>query len=165
MTRDDARAERGTRVVEHVPRNRGTVTTMIASLCLAGVEAVCTFVGGTTGERFYEYTRDHLVPVLKSGDVVVWDGLAAHKDSRVRELIEGAGARIVLLPPYSPDMNPIEYAWSLVKRHLRSAKVRATDALPAANAAACAAVSAEVASAFILHCGYGPRMDESGFPG
>ncbi|NWG73937.1 MAG: transposase [Rubrivivax sp.] len=78
------------------------MTTMIASLCVGGVEAVWTFVGGTTGERFYAYTRDHLVPVLKSGDVVVWDGLAAHKDSRVRELIEGAGARIVVLPPYSP---------------------------------------------------------------
>ena len=93
---------------------------------------------------------------MKSGDVVVWDGLATHKDS--------PGARIVLLQPYSPHMNPIEYAWSLAKRHLRSAKVRATDALRAAIAAACAAVSAEVASAFIRHCGYGPRMDESGSP-
>lgn len=150
MTRDFGRARRGERVVEHVPRNRGTVTTMIASLCLRGVEGVCTFVGGTTGDRFVAYAREHLVPLLKRGDVVVWDGLAAHKDSRVREVIEAAGARIVVLPPYSPDMNPIEFAWSLVKRGLRSAKVR-----EAAIGAACALVSAEVAMALIRHCGFG----------
>lgn len=155
MTRDFGRAERGDRVVEHVPRNRGTVTTMIASLCVHGVEAVCTFVGGTTGDRFFAYARDHLVPVLKPGDVVVWDGLAAHKDARVRDLVEAAGASIVVLPPYSPDMNPIEFAWSLVKRALRSAKVREAGCLPAAIGAACALVSAEVAMALIRHCGFG----------
>lgn len=157
MTRDFGRAERGERVVEHVPRNRGTVTTMIASLCIHGVEAVCTFAGGTTGDRFIAYASDHLVPVLKPGDVVVWDGLAAHKDSRVRDLIEAAGATIVVLPPYSPDMNPIEFAWSLVKRTLRSAKIRETARLPAAIANACAMVSAEVAAAFIRHCGFGAQ--------
>lgn len=157
MTRDYGRAARGTRVVEHVPRNRGTVTTVIASLCIEGIEAVCTFVGGTTGDRFTAYTREHLVPRLKAGDVVVWDGLAAHKDGRVREMVEAAGATIVVLPPYSPDMNPIEYAWSLVKRWLRSAKTRDANALPAAIAAACAAVSADVASAFIRHCGFGAQ--------
>ncbi len=156
MTRDFGRAERGDRVVEHVPRNRGTVTTMIASLCIHGVEAVCTFIGGTTGDRFFAYARDHLAPVLKPGDVVVWDGLAAHKDARVRDLVEAAGASIVVLPPYSPDMNPIEFAWSLVKRALRSAKVREAEGLPAAIGAACASVSAEVAMALIRHCGFGP---------
>lgn len=157
MTRDYGRADRGTRVVEHVPRNRGTVTTMIASLCVSGIEAVCTFVGGTTGDRFFEYARDYLVPQLKRGDTVVWDGLAAHKDRRVRDLIEAAGASIVLLPPYSPDLNPIELAWSLVKRELRSAKVRDAARLPAAIVAACATVSGEVATACIRHCGYGAQ--------
>lgn len=157
MTRDFGRADRGDRVIEHVPRNRGTVTTMIASLCIHGVEALCTFVGGTTGDRFFAYTRDHLIPRLKPGDVVVWDGLAAHKDARVRDLVEAAGASIVVLPPYSPDMNPIEFAWSLVKRALRSAKVREADCLPAAIAAACATVSSEVAAAFIRHCGFGAQ--------
>lgn len=157
MTRDYARADRGERVVEHVPRNRGTVTTMIASLCVHGIEAIFTFIGGTTGERFVQYTRDRLVPCLKPGDVVVWDGLAAHKDARVRELIEAAGASIVVLPPYSPDMNPIEFAWSLVKRALRSAKTRDVAALPAAIGTACASVSGDVASAFIRHCGYGTK--------
>lgn len=157
MTRDFGRADRGDRVIEHVPRNRGTVTTMIASLCIHGVEALCTFVGGTTGDRFFVYTRDHLIPRLKPGDVVVWDGLAAHKDARVRDLVEAAGASIVVLPPYSPDMNPIEFAWSLVKRALRSAKVREAGGLPAAIAAACATVSSEVAAAFIRHCGFGAQ--------
>lgn len=155
MTRDYGRAQRGERVVEHVPRNRGTVTTMIASLCIDGIEAVCTFVGGTTGDRFAAYARDHLLRVVKPGDTVVWDGLAAHKDSRVRDLVEAAGATIVVLPPYSPDLNPIEFAWSLVKRALRSAKIRDGAKLPAGIAAACAAVSADIANAFIRHCGYG----------
>jgi transposase len=157
MTRDYARAARGERVFEHVPRNRGTVTTMIASLCSQGIEAVCTFVGGTTGDRFVAYTRDHLVPRLQPGDVVVWDGLTAHRNPRVRELIENAGASIVVLPPYSPDMNPIEFAWSLVKRSLRSAKIRDVAALPAAIGDACAAVSGEIASALIRHCGFGAQ--------
>lgn len=157
MTRDYARADRGERVVEHVPRCRGTVTTMVASLCMRGVEAVHSYVGGTTGDRFFEYTRDHLVPCLSPGDVVVWDGLAAHKDRRARELIEGAGATIIRLPPYSPEMNPIEFAWALVKRELRSMKVRLASELPAAIVAACKTISAAVAAAFIRHCGYGAQ--------
>jgi transposase len=157
MTRDFARAERGRRISEHVPRNRGTVTTMIASLNLDGIEAVWTFLGGTTLERFITYTRDFLLPRVQPGDVVVWDGLHAHKSLSVRALIENAGASVVILPPYSPDMNPIEFAWSLVKRSLRTEKVRDPDRLPVAIRAACGAVSGTVASAFIRHCGYGAQ--------
>lgn len=155
MTRDFARGPCGERVVDHVPRCRGTVTTMIGSLCVDGIEVVRTFVGGTTGDRFVAFVEEDLAPRLERGDVVVWDGLAAHRDRRVAALIEAAGATIVVLPPYSPDMNPIEYAWSLVKRALRSAKARTVDALDTAIRTACAGVSAEAAAAVIRHCGFG----------
>lgn len=158
MTRDFGRGPRGERVVDHVPRNRGTVTTMVASLCLDGIETLRTFVGGTTGDRFVAFVEEDLVPRLRPGDVVVWDGLAAHRDGRVAALIAGAGASIVVLPPDSPDMNPIEYVWSLVKRALRSAKARTADALTAAIRAACKDVSAEVAAEVIRHCGFGVAL-------
>jgi transposase len=157
MTREYGRALRGERVVEHIPRQRGLVTTIVASLCCNGIEAVCTYEGGTSGDRFLHYVQEYLGPCLKPGDVVIWDGLAAHKDHRVRAFVETCGARIIRLPPYSPDLNPIEFAWSLVKQWLRTAKVRSGSALPAAVRQACASVSAEVASAFIRHCGYGAR--------
>ena len=157
MTRDLGRVPRGERVVDHVPRNRGTVTTMIGSLCLDGIETFRTFVGGTTGDRFVAFVGEDLVPLLRNGDVVVWDGLAAHRDRRVTALIEAAGATIVVLPPYSPDTNPIEYVWSLVKRALRSAKARTADALIVAIRAACD-VSAEGAAAVIRHCGFGVAL-------
>lgn len=157
MTREYGRALRGERVVEHIPRQRGMVTTIVASLCCNGIEAVWTYEGGTTGDRFLIYAKDFLGPCLRPGDVVVWDGLAAHKDHRVRAFIESCGARIVKLPPYSPDLNPIEFAWSLVKQWLRTAKVRSSADLPAAIRAACSSVSAAIASAFIRHCGFGAQ--------
>ena len=155
MTRDSARGPRGQRGVDHVPRSRGTVTTRVASLCLEGLEAVRTFVGGTTGDRFVAFVEEDLLPRLRPGDVVVWDGLAAHRDRRVAALLSAAGATIVVLPPYSPDINPIEYIWSLVKRALRSAKARTADALLTAIRAACADVPAQIATATIRHCGFG----------
>ena len=158
MTRDFGRAPRGERVVDHVPRNRGAVTTMIGSLCLDGIETLRTFVGGTTGDRFVAFVAEDLVPRLRTGDVVVWDGLAAHRDRRVAALVAAAGATIVVLPPYSPDMNPIEYVWSLVKRALRSTKARSADALIVAIRGACDDVSAEVAAAVIRHCGFGVAL-------
>jgi len=101
------------------------------------------------------FVEEDLLPRLRPGDVVVWDGLAAHRDRRVAALIEAAGAAIVVLPPYSPDMNPIEYIGSLVKRALRSAKARTADALLTAIRTACADVPAQIATATIRHCGFG----------
>jgi transposase len=87
--------------------------------------------------------------------VVIMDNLAAHKVAGVRQLIESTGARLLYLPPYSPDFNPIEQAWSKIKQLLRSAKARSLEALESAIAEALAAVTAENASAWFTHCGYG----------
>ena len=155
LTRVHARAPRGQRVVEHVPRNRGTVTTVIASMSIEGIEAVRTFRGSTNGERFAQFVAQDLLPKLAPGDVVVWDGLTAHRVLPVRALVEGAGATIVRLPPYSPELNPIEYAWPLVKRVLRTTKARTHEALATAAQSACTGVGAEQACAMIRHCGFG----------
>jgi transposase len=155
MTRTHARAPRGQRVVQHVPRQRGFVTTTVASLCIDGLEAVRTFLGGTSGPRFTAFVQQDLLPHLQRGDVVVWDGLGAHKALAVRALLEQAGVQIWQLPPYSPDLNPIEYVWSPIKSALRSLGARTHAALAQAIPRVCRAVSPAVAQAAIAHCGFG----------
>ena len=108
MARDYARAPRGERVHDEVPRNYGDVITIVGALAAKGLTALFTYRGGTTREAFVTYVREVLVPELEPGDAVVLDNLAAHKDPRVRELVENAGAKLYFLPPYSPDLNPIE---------------------------------------------------------
>lgn len=154
MTREYCRAPRGERVAEYLPRNRGTVTTMVAALTLNGLSAVWTYAGGTSAARFAEYIRDHLGPTLKRGDLVVWDGLGAHKSDIVKAQMAALGVSVWFLPPYSPDMNPIEYAWAPVKRALRTAKVREAADLPSAILQACRGIQSELATAFIRHCGF-----------
>lgn len=109
MSRLRARAPRGKRAYGKVPRNRGKNQTLIASITLEGGmgEAMC-IKGGTDGAVFETYVEKFLAPSLNKGQVVVLDGLGAHRTSRVRELIEGRGCDLVFLPPYSPDLNPIE---------------------------------------------------------
>ncbi len=120
MTPDRGLAPRGQRYPEAVPRNRGTVTTVIGALGLRGLFALMTLEGGTCGETFLAYVQQVLAPELRKGDIVVWDNLAAHKSEAVRKAIEAAGATLRFLPPYSPDLNPIELAWSFVKRLIRA---------------------------------------------
>lgn len=115
MTRTRARAPRGKRAVAVVPRNRGRVLTMIGAMSLDGFEALMQVVGGTSAAVFETFVREHLGPRLRPGDIVVLDNLKAHHANGIRELIESFGARVVYLPPYSPDLNPIELAWSKIK--------------------------------------------------
>ena len=110
--------------------------------------------GGTDGAVFEGYLRQMLVPALKEEDVVVMDNLSVHKSERVRELIEGAGAQVLYLPPYSPDFNPIEEAFSKIKNLIRKAGARVHEALVAAIGEAIREVSEEDAKAFFEHCGY-----------
>ena len=112
MTRDYARAPRGERAVASVPRNAGTVTTMIGALDAMGVRAMMTIEGATDGEVFETFLTRVLVPKLRPGDIVILDNVGAHKTPNVRPLIEAAGASLLYLPPYSPDLNPIELCWS-----------------------------------------------------
>ena len=154
MTRRRARAPRGRRAFGSVPRNRGRVTTLLASLTLAGMGPALTVEGGTTTEVFEAYVGQVLAPALRSGHVVVVDNLAAHHGARVRELVEAAGAELVFLPAYSPDLDPIEEAFSKVKASLRRAEARSRDALVEAVGEALRAVSARGARGWFAHCGY-----------
>ena len=124
MARDYARAPRGVRVQDHTPRNYGDVITVIGALTTLGLRAMMTVRGGTTKEVFLAYVEEVLAPELSAGDCVIWDNLAAHKDERVREIIAAKGAKLIFLPPYSPDLNPIELAWAWVKGFLKTARAR-----------------------------------------
>lgn len=154
MTRPYGRALRGTPVYERVPRNRGTVTTVIGALTIAGLEAVMTIEGGTSGAVFLAYVERVLAPILQPGDIVVLDNVGAHRDRRVRQVIEDLGATLMFLPPYSPDLNPIELCWAKFKDLLRAAKARTRQALDATIAAAMEKVSPVDCAGWFSHCGY-----------
>ena len=161
MTRRRARAPRGRRAYGSVPRNRGRVTTLVASLTLAGgMGPALTVEGGTTTEVFVACVDQVLAPALRPGQVVVLDNLAAHHGARARELVEAAGAELVFLPAYSPDLNPIEEAFSKVKAFLRKAEARTREALVGAIGRALRAVSPADARGFFAHCGYPPADDQ-----
>lgn len=155
MTRNYGRALRGERVREGTPNSHWRTVTMLAALTRRGLRSPMTIESATDGDVFLAYLEQVLCPQLLPGQVVIMDNLAAHKVAGVRALIEGAGARLLYLPPYSPDFNPIEQAWSKIKQLLRTAKARSLETLESAIAEALAAVTAENAAAWFEHCGYG----------
>lgn len=154
MTRDHGRGPRGTRVHGRVPRNRGTVTTMIGAMSVDGVEAMMTIEGGTSGEVFLAYVTEVLVPRLCPDDIVILDNAGAHKVKGVRDAIEAAGAWLWYLPPYSPDLNPIELCWSKLKGVLKDLGARTAEALELSIGEAMRAITPENARAFFRHCGF-----------
>jgi transposase len=154
MTRLRGRARSGLRCVGEAPHGHWQTTTMISSVRLDGSTACMVVDGATSSDVFREYIRQVLVPALQPGDVVVLDNLAAHKDVEARTLIEAAGARLMPLPAYSPDLNPIEKMWSKVKEFLRNAKARTLETLHAAIAAALKTVSHQDALGWFSSCGY-----------
>jgi len=155
MTRTYGRAPRGERVREATPQGHWKILTMVAALTTRGLEAPMTIAEPTDGDIFLAYIEQVLCPRLRPGQVVVMDNLSAHKVSGVRELIEARGARLLYLPPYSPDLNPIEQAWSKIKQVLRSLKARTAETLDHAVAEALKTITAENAVAWFAHCGYG----------
>jgi transposase len=159
MTREYGWAPSGQRLVDHVPRNRGTVLTMIGALTADGIEAMMTNIGGTSGEVFESFVRDHLIPVLKPGDVVVLDNLGAHHRKSTLALIEEAGAEPLFMPPYSPDLNPIELCWSKLKAILRQIGARTVTALRAAIQDARNAITRSDAAGWFKHCGYAYQVE------
>ena len=147
-------APRGERARCSVPRNRGKNTTLLASMTSEGMGPCVAVVGSTTAAVFEAYVERALAPALCSGQVVVLDNLGAHKGQRVRGLIEGRGCELLYLPPYSPDLNPIEEAFSKVKALLRRARARTREALIEAMGRALDAVSTKDTQGFFEHCGY-----------
>jgi transposase len=154
MTRNYGRAPRGQRVKEATPQGHWQTVTMLAVLTVRGLEAPMTIAEPTDGDIFLAYLEQVLCPRLRPGQVVIMDNLSAHKVEGVRQQIEAAGARLLYLPPYSPDLNPIEPAWSKLKQLLRAAKARSSEALETAVAEALAAISPANAVAWFSHCGY-----------
>jgi transposase len=127
---------------------------MLASVRRDGTTAAMTIDGPTTSEVFRAYVEHILVPTLRLGDIVVLDNLSPHKDKAAVALIEAAGAEVRPLPPYSPDLNPIEKMWSKVKASLRRTKARDPDALLAAIGSALAEVTPQDAAGWFASCGY-----------
>ncbi len=145
---------KGERARCSVPRNRGPNTTLLASMTAEGMGPCLAVEGATSRIVFEVYIEKVLVPSLRRGQVVVMDNLSAHKGEHVRELIESTGCELLYLPPYSPDFNPIEEAFSKVKGLLRKAEARSRKALVEAMGKALDAVSARDARGFFEHCGY-----------
>jgi transposase len=156
MTRTHGRAEPGVRVEGAVPGAHWKVTTMIGAMRLEGMAVLSSIEAATDGEIFLSFVNEALVPTLNEGDVVVMDNLSAHTSANVRLAIEGAGAKLLLLPPYSPDLNPIEKAWSKVKQFLRSAQARSSEALGQAITQALETITQEDIRHWFAHCGYPP---------
>ncbi len=153
MARRRARAAPGARAVAPLPHGHWQVTTMVAAIGLGGVVAAVTHPGATDADVFATFADAVLGPTLRPGDVVVLDNLAAHKDARVRQAVEARGAVLLFLPPYSPDLNPIEKAWSKVKAYLRARAVRTPLALGYAIAEALDRITAADCRGFFASCG------------
>jgi transposase len=156
LTRLYARAPRGERAVGSAPRNRGRTRTAISSVALDGMGPGLLVEGGVSTAGFEAYVEHILAPTLEPGQIVVMDNLQQHQGARTRELIEARGAELWFLPGYSPDLNPIEEAFSKLKALLRQAAARTHEALAAAIWAGLKAITSSDARGYFTHCGYPP---------
>lgn len=156
MARLRGRSPRGQRCQASVPHGHWKTTTFTAGLRLGGITAPMLLDGPMNGPTFLAYAEQVLVPVLVPGDIVVMDNLPAHKIGGVREAIEKAGATLLFLPPYSPDFNPIEMAFSKLKALLRKAAARTVDELWSAVAGCLSAFKPDECSRYFQAAGYDP---------
>jgi transposase len=156
MARRHGRMRRGHRLVAAVPHGHWKTTTFLAALRHDRIAAPCVFDGAINGERFRAWIEQALAPTLRPGDLVIMDNLGAHKVQGVREAIEARGARLLHLPPYSPDLNPIEQVFAKLKALLRRAATRTVDALWHAIGQALDAFSPAECAHYLAHAGYVP---------
>jgi transposase len=157
MARMYGRAPRGERCRAPIPHGHWKTTTFVGGLTLNGVVAPMTIDGAMTGAAFLAYVEQVLVPTPAPGDIVILDNLPAHKPVAVREAIKAAGAIMLFLPPYSPDFNPIEMAFSKIKAFLKKAAARTVHALWDAIRDAIDDVTPHDARSFFTACGYEPE--------
>jgi transposase len=153
MVRLFGRAFRGQRAVDAVPRHRGTNVSLIGALTLDGLVASMTINGSVDTAVFLSYVNEVLAPQLSAGAIVVMDNLKVHHAQRVRCAIETVGARVVFLPPYSPDLSPIELCWSKLKQFLRSYGARTYEALNQAMSEVVDAITENDPISWFNHCG------------
>ena len=156
MARRYGRSPRGERLVASVPHGHWKTSTFLAALRHDGLVAPCVIDGAINGAAFRAYVEQFLAPTLKPGDLVVLDNLSSHKVAGVREAIEACGARLLYLPPYSPDLNPIELAFAKFKQLLRKAAARTIEALWNTIADALRAFSSDECANYLAHAGYVP---------
>ncbi len=154
MTRLYGWAPRGRRLVAKVPHGHWNTATFLAALRNDRIEAPCLFDGPINGERFLAYVEQFLAPTLKPNDIVVLDNLGSHKGKAVRNAIKAAGARVLFLPKYSPDLNPIEQVFAKLKSLLRKAAPRTLEAVSEAIAQALSAISPNECANYVRNSGY-----------
>jgi transposase len=154
MARLYGRSRRGERCRAAIPHGHWKTTTLVAGLSAGGIVAPMVLDGAMDGEMFSAYARTLLAPCLRPGDIVVMDNLPAHKVASAREAIEAAGATLLFLPPYSPDLNPIEMAIAQIKASLKKAAARTKQDLDAAIAKAIDLVTPQNAKNYFAKCGY-----------
>ncbi len=159
MTRLRGRAPRGERLIDKTPHGHWKTTTLIAALGISGMRCSTVVDGAVNGDVFEAFVEQVLVPDLRPGDVVIMDNLSSHKRRRIRELIEDAGAHLVFLPAYSPDLNPIELIFAKIKQLLRSMACRTRDALWNAIQPVLDQVTPSDAMNCYKHGGYTLQMD------
>jgi transposase len=155
MARTHGRGPRGERVVDKIPHGHWKTLSTVAAMGVGGILAAVCYDGAMNGECFVGFVGQFLAPALRPGQVVVLDNLPAHKSPEVDRLIEAAGARVVRLPPYSPDFNPIEMAISKTKALLRKEAARTVEGLIDAVGRSLRSITADDATHFMQHCGYG----------
>lgn len=154
MTRLRGRSRRGERLVEKTPHGHWKTTTLIVALGISGIHCSTVVDGAVNGDVFEAFVQQVLVPQLRAGDVVVMDNLSSHKRARTRQRIEAAGATMLFLPPYSPDLNPIEMIFAKLKHLLRSLGCRTREALWETMQSVLDQITASDASNCFRHCGY-----------
>ena len=154
MTRLYGWAPRGKRLIDKVPHGHWKTSTFLAALRSDRIEAPCLYDGPINGERFLAYVEQFLVPTLKPGDIVILDNLGSHKGKAVRKAIRAVGARLVFLPKYSPDLNPIEQVFAKLKGFLRKAAARTYDAVSNATDDILNKIPPAECAAYLRNAGY-----------
>jgi transposase len=147
-------ARRGRRLKAKVPHGHWKTMTFLAALRWDHIDAPCVFDGPINGERFLLYVEKMLVPTLRPGDIVIMDNLGSHRGKAVRQAIRKAGARLLFLPKYSPDLNPIEQVFAKLKHWLRKAAARSFDAVCSALGDILTHVSAQECANYFKQAGY-----------
>jgi len=159
MTRLRGRSPVGRRLVEKVPHGHWKTTTLIAALGISGIRCSTVVDGAVNGDVFEAFVKQVLTPELRSGDLVVMDNLSSHKGAKTRELIEATGASVLFLPPYSPDLNPIELIFAKIKHLLRSLASRTREALWEKMQSVLDQITPSDAANCFRHCGYTLQMN------
>jgi transposase len=159
MTRLRGRSRRGDRLLSKVPHGHWQTTTLIAALGIDGIRCSTVVDGAVNSDIFEAFVEFVLVPELCPGDIVVMDNLSSHKRARTRQLIEAAGAELVFLPPYSPDLNPIEMVFSKIKQRLRTLACRTREVLWQSMQSVLDTITPADASNCFRHCGYTLQSD------